>query len=205
MLKERTHLRDHEAGGRRLRPDRAGPGQAQRPARPPGPRPRPGLSPGRGASCSRSSRASRPWPIARRRSTTRTSRRWPRPRSTADPALWTLDSFHTSAGTGTIPMAAVCPAARGWPQGSGCRLRRRPRRCRFQDHRTHHRASPSSSRDYQVRSVTVGEDAQGEARVEVEYNGRDSAARPSAPTSSRPAPRLSSRRSIAWPCAANPG
>ena len=27
-------------------------------------------------------------------------------------------------------------------------------------------------KDYQVRSVTVGEDAQGEARVEVEYKGR---------------------------------
>src|SRR5262249_3453680 len=24
------------------------------------------------------------------------------------PALWTLDSFHTSDGTGTLPMAAVC-------------------------------------------------------------------------------------------------
>ena len=27
-------------------------------------------------------------------------------------------------------------------------------------------------RDYSVRSVTVGEDAQGEAHVEAEYNGR---------------------------------
>jgi 2-isopropylmalate synthase len=27
-------------------------------------------------------------------------------------------------------------------------------------------------RDFQVRSVSVGEDAQGEARLEVEYNGR---------------------------------
>ena len=27
-------------------------------------------------------------------------------------------------------------------------------------------------RDYRVRSVTVGEDAQGEAQIEAEYNGR---------------------------------
>jgi 2-isopropylmalate synthase len=27
-------------------------------------------------------------------------------------------------------------------------------------------------RDYQVRSVTVGEDAQGEARIEAEHNGK---------------------------------
>ena len=27
-------------------------------------------------------------------------------------------------------------------------------------------------RDYRVRSVTVGEDAQGEAHIEAEYNGR---------------------------------
>ena len=31
---------------------------------------------------------------------------------------------------------------------------------------------PVQLRDYQVRSVTVGEDAQGEAQIEAEHNGK---------------------------------
>jgi 2-isopropylmalate synthase len=87
------------------------------------------------------------------------------------PALWTLESFHTSAGTGTLPMAAV--------------------RLVHVDGRKVEEASCGDGpvdalftsieritgvkvqlRDYQVRSISVGEDAQGEARVEVEHNGR---------------------------------
>jgi 2-isopropylmalate synthase len=87
------------------------------------------------------------------------------------PTLWTLEAFTCNAGTGTIPSAAVCL----WHQSgklfkeaavgdgpidavftaiekiTGCDVK---------------------LRDYRVRSVTVGEDAQGEARVEVEYQGR---------------------------------
>jgi 2-isopropylmalate synthase len=88
------------------------------------------------------------------------------------PVLWTLESFHTSAGTNTVPMAAV-------------RLRH------LDGHRVEDAACGDGPvdavyktieritgithvqlKDYQVRSVTVGEDAQGEVRVEVEHDGR---------------------------------
>ena len=87
------------------------------------------------------------------------------------PSLWTLESFHTSAGTGTIPTAAV--------------------RLRHADGRRFEEASCGDGpvdavfksieritgmtlelRDYSVRSVTVGEDAQGEAKVVVLYNDK---------------------------------
>ncbi len=87
------------------------------------------------------------------------------------PALWTLENFHSSGGTGVLPMAAV-------------RLRNADGR-RFEDaatgdgpvdavFKTIERITgiPAQLRDYQVRSVTVGEDAQGEVRVEVEHDGR---------------------------------
>ncbi len=87
------------------------------------------------------------------------------------PSLWTLESFHTSAGSGTIPTAAV--------------------RLRHADGRRFEEASIGDGpvdavfkcieritgmtlelRDYSVRSVTVGEDAQGEAKVVVLYNDK---------------------------------
>jgi 2-isopropylmalate synthase len=88
------------------------------------------------------------------------------------PVLWTLESFHTSAGTSTVPVAAV-------------RLRHLDGH-KIEDaacgdgpvdavYRTIERITGISNvqlRDYQVRSVTVGEDAQGEVRVEVEHDGR---------------------------------
>jgi 2-isopropylmalate synthase len=87
------------------------------------------------------------------------------------PALWTLESFHTNAGTGTIPTAAVC-------------LRHQDGR-KFQDaacgdgpvdavFKTVERITGITVqlRDYQVRSVTVGEDAQGEARVEAVHHDK---------------------------------
>jgi 2-isopropylmalate synthase len=92
------------------------------------------------------------------------------------PALWTLESFHTSAGTGIIPTAAV--------------------RLRHADGRKYEEAACGDGpvdavfksieritgitvelRDYSVRSVTVGEDAQGEAQVVVSYNGKSLTAR----------------------------
>jgi 2-isopropylmalate synthase len=87
------------------------------------------------------------------------------------PALWTLESFHTSAGTGSLPMAAVCL-------------------CHIDGRKVHEAACGDGPidaiyssmeritgmkvklRDYSVRSVSAGEDAQGEVCVEVEWNGR---------------------------------
>jgi 2-isopropylmalate synthase len=92
------------------------------------------------------------------------------------PALWTLESFHSSAGTGTIPTAAV--------------------RLRHADGRKFEEAACGDGpvdavfksieritgitvqlRDYTVRSVTVGEDALGEAQVVVAYNDKSLTAR----------------------------
>ncbi len=86
------------------------------------------------------------------------------------PALWEIVDFHISTGTGALPTAAV--------------------RLRHIDGRTVEEAVCGdgpvdalfkaieritdinvSVRDYQVRSVTIGEDAQGEVQVEVEYAG----------------------------------
>jgi 2-isopropylmalate synthase len=86
--------------------------------------------------------------------------------------VWSLESFHTSAGTGSIPAAAVC--------------------LHHIDGRRIHEAACGDGpidavfktieritdihvelRDYKVRSVTVGEDAQGEATVEVQYGGKN--------------------------------
>lgn len=92
------------------------------------------------------------------------------------PALWTLESFTTSAGTGVLPTAAV--------------------RLRHADGRKFEEAACGDGpvdalfksieritgvtlelRDYSVRSVTVGEDAQGEAQVVVNYNGKSMSGR----------------------------
>jgi 2-isopropylmalate synthase len=85
--------------------------------------------------------------------------------------MWTLESFTTNAGTGTIPMSAVCL----WRQ-DGTILREAamgdgPVDALFKciDRVT---GIEVTLRDYRVRSITTGEDAQGEAQVEVEYEGR---------------------------------
>ncbi|MCC6419350.1 MAG: 2-isopropylmalate synthase [Gemmataceae bacterium] len=87
------------------------------------------------------------------------------------PALWTLEAVTCNAGSGTIPSAAVCL----W----------------HNEGRIFREASVGDGPvdavftaiekitgidvtlcDYYVRSVTVGEDAQGEATVEAQYNGK---------------------------------
>jgi 2-isopropylmalate synthase len=87
------------------------------------------------------------------------------------PALWTLESFHTSAGTGTLPMAAVALRHVDGRKVEDAATGDGPVDAVFQ---TIERITQMKVkfRDYQVRSVSVGEDAQGEARVEVEYEGR---------------------------------
>jgi 2-isopropylmalate synthase len=87
------------------------------------------------------------------------------------PALWTLESFHTSAGTGTLPTAAVCLVHCDGHKVQDAACGDGPVDAVF---KTIERVTGLTLqlKDYQVRSVTVGEDAQGEARIEAEYEGR---------------------------------
>jgi 2-isopropylmalate synthase len=87
------------------------------------------------------------------------------------PAMWALEAVTCNAGSGTVPVASVCL----W----------------HQDGTIHREAAVGDGpvdavfktieritgievtlRDFHVRSVTVGEDAQGEAQIEAEHNGR---------------------------------
>jgi 2-isopropylmalate synthase len=86
-------------------------------------------------------------------------------------ALWTLEAFTCNAGSGTLPSAAVAL----WRQ-DGTILRDAgvgdgPVDAVF---RTIERITgiDVKLRDYHVRSVTMGEDAQGEATVEAEHQGK---------------------------------
>jgi 2-isopropylmalate synthase len=87
------------------------------------------------------------------------------------PALWALEAFTCNAGSGTIPSAAVCL----WHQGGNivrdATAGDGPIDAVF---KAIERITgvEVKLKDYSVRSVTVGEDAQGEAHVEAEHNGR---------------------------------
>jgi 2-isopropylmalate synthase len=87
------------------------------------------------------------------------------------PALWTLESFHVSAGSGAIPMAAVHLFGADGRQFVDAACGDGPIDAVF---RTIERITGIDVKlvDFQIRSVSAGEDAQGEARVEVQYNGR---------------------------------
>jgi 2-isopropylmalate synthase len=87
------------------------------------------------------------------------------------PALWTLESLHTSAGTGTLPMAAVRLVHIDGRRVEEAACGDGPVDALF---KSIERITGINVqlRDYQIRSVSIGEDAQGEARVEVEHNGR---------------------------------
>ena len=94
----------------------------------------------------------------------------------ANTVLWTLEAFTCNAGTGTLPSAAVAlwnqngTITRDSATGDG------PVDALFQ---TIERITGINVDllDYRIRSVTVGEDALGEATVEVSYNGRKLSAR----------------------------
>jgi 2-isopropylmalate synthase len=88
------------------------------------------------------------------------------------PALWTLESYHTSAGTGTVPMAAVCLRHADGNKVEDAACGDGPVDAVFKTIERITGITTVQLRDYQVRSVTIGEDAQGEARVEVEHDGR---------------------------------
>jgi 2-isopropylmalate synthase len=87
------------------------------------------------------------------------------------PAVWTLEAVTCNAGSGTIPSAAVCL----WHNEG-----RIHRDAVFGDgpvdavFRAIERITgiDVELRDYHVRSVSVGQDAQGEAHVEAEFNGK---------------------------------
>jgi 2-isopropylmalate synthase len=87
------------------------------------------------------------------------------------PALWTLEAVTCNAGTGTIPMAAVCLWRKDGQIVKDTGLGDGPVDAVFN---TMERITgiDVTLRDYRIRSVTVGEDAQGEALCEAEYNGR---------------------------------
>src|SRR5262249_16711935 len=92
------------------------------------------------------------------------------------PVLWTLHAFACTAGSGTIPSAAVCLWRRDGELRRDASPGDGPIDAVFQciERIT---GIEVQLRDYRVRSVTVGEDAQGEAQVETECNGKTYRAR----------------------------
>ena len=89
------------------------------------------------------------------------------------PAHWSLVSLHTTAGTSVLPTATVAhppPRRRDRP---GRRDRRRPGRRHLQGRRAGHRASRANLREFGVRGVTAGKDAQGEVTLELEVESDD--------------------------------
>jgi 2-isopropylmalate synthase len=87
-------------------------------------------------------------------------------------ALWTLECFHSSAGTGTVPMASVRLRHADGHKVEDAACGDGPVDAVFKTIERITGITTVQLRDYQVRSVTVGEDAQGEVRVEVEHDGR---------------------------------
>jgi 2-isopropylmalate synthase len=87
------------------------------------------------------------------------------------PAVWTLEAFTCNAGTGTIPSAAVCLWNRDGNVVREAAVGDGPIDAVFQ---TIERITgiDVQLKDYRVRSVTVGEDAQGEASIEAEHDGK---------------------------------
>ncbi len=86
-------------------------------------------------------------------------------------ALWTLEAFSCNAGTGTLPSAAVALWNKDGTIVKDAAVGDGPVDAVF---KAIERITgiPLKLCDYGVRSVSVGTDAQGEATVEAEYNGR---------------------------------
>ncbi|MGH9678273.1 MAG: 2-isopropylmalate synthase, partial [Candidatus Acidiferrum sp.] len=89
----------------------------------------------------------------------------------ADPAVWTLEALTCNAGSGTIPSAAVCLWHKDGTIYRDASIGDGPVDAVF---KAIERITGMEVvlKDYRIRSVTVGEDAQGEAHIETEYNGR---------------------------------
>src|SRR5262245_45178067 len=87
------------------------------------------------------------------------------------PALWTLEAMTCNAGSGTIPSAVVALWHQGGTIHREAGVGDGPVDAVFKciEHIT---GIEVELRDYRIRSVTVGEDAQGEAHIEAAYNGK---------------------------------
>src|SRR5262249_51348471 len=87
------------------------------------------------------------------------------------PVVWTLEAVTCNAGSGTIPSAAVVLWHREGQLHRDASLGDGPVDAIF---KAIERITgiEVELKDFRVRSVSVGEDAQGEASVEAEYNGR---------------------------------
>lgn len=90
-------------------------------------------------------------------------------RTTEAPDRWRLVSLHTSAGTGSLPSAAIELAEDGQPGIRDAAIGDGPVDAVFN---TLDRITGISPRlqNYQVRSLTVGKEAQGEVLVEIMHN-----------------------------------
>jgi 2-isopropylmalate synthase len=87
------------------------------------------------------------------------------------PQLWTLHAFTCNAGSGTLPSAVVVLWHREGRILKDAALGDGPVDAVF---KAIERITgiDVSLKDFRIRSVTVGEDAQGEAQVEAEYRGK---------------------------------
>jgi 2-isopropylmalate synthase len=87
------------------------------------------------------------------------------------PALWTLEAVTCNAGSGTIPSAAVCLWHKDGTIHREAIIGDGPVDAVF---KAIERITGITVelRDFRIRSVTVGEDAQGEAHIEAVSNGR---------------------------------
>jgi 2-isopropylmalate synthase len=87
------------------------------------------------------------------------------------PAVWTLEAFTCNAGSGTVPSAAVVLWHQDGTLHRDANVGDGPIDAVF---KTIERITGIfvSLKEYQVRSITVGEDAQGEVQIEAEHNGR---------------------------------
>jgi 2-isopropylmalate synthase len=85
-------------------------------------------------------------------------------------SVWTLEAFTCNAGTGTLPSAAVCLWHSDGTLQKDAAVGDGPIDAVF---KTIERITGVELKliDYRVRSITDGEDAQGEATVECEYHG----------------------------------
>jgi 2-isopropylmalate synthase len=87
------------------------------------------------------------------------------------PTSWVLEAFTCNAGSGTIHSAAVCLWHQDGTIHRDASIGDGPVDALFKAIERITGIEPTL-RDYRVQSVTVGEDAQGEAHIEAEYLGR---------------------------------
>ena len=87
------------------------------------------------------------------------------------PTAWVLEALTCNAGSGTMHSAAVCLWHQDGTIHRDASIGDGPVDALFKAIERITGIEPTL-RDYRVQSVTVGEDAQGEAHIEAEYNGR---------------------------------